>query len=180
MSWVLGRHPGEHDVALFAGGELGPLGRWRIEGHLEGCARCRQAVAEFFELRSRVIDLGELPAIDWIDLADRIHRRAETARERPRPVVRWRPAWAGAAALVLLVAAGWYVNRTLQATPVVVSLDGSAGAVELRVGNGQILTLLHDAQKETPVSWRVSAGAVSARYLDAGTGQITVNHVYAP
>ena len=173
------RHPSEGKLALFAGGELGPLARWRIEGHLNGCSRCRQAVHEFFELRSRVIDLAELPHVDWAGLAAGIHRRrAAGEREKARPAPLWRPAWGAALALLVLMAVGVYVSRR-QATPAGAVLDASAGAVELRVGSGQVLTLMNAAQAETQVHWRVSADAVSARYLDRETGNITVNNVYA-
>ena len=181
------RHPEETDLALFAGGELGPLARWRIEGHLNGCAPCRQAVGEFFEQRSRVMDLGELPALDWGVMAAQIHRRAERQRESSRlsfrAIALWRPAWGLAVTLLVLLGSGIYVTyqhglpgRTGAGA---VRLDATARAVELRVGERQVLTLMNTAQKETQVQWRVSADAVSARYLDADTGNITVNNVYA-
>ena len=179
MSAFFFRHPGENDLALFAGGELGPMARWRIEGHLGECARCREAVTEFFELRSRVMDLAEAPQADWSTMSAAIHRRLDAERARPAPVWVGRPAWAGAAALVILVAAGLYVNYAMQTPAGRVSLDATAGSVELRVGDQQVLTLLSAPRQETQVSWRVSAGAVSARYVDADTGNITVNNVYA-
>jgi hypothetical protein len=174
--WFL-RHPRETDLALFAGGELGPLARWRIEGHVGGCSSCRQAVSEFFEMRSKVMDLGDLPHVDWEALAVGIQQR--TARERrqaQRTPAAWRPAWGPALALLLLVAAGAYLVQQNSA-PVTV-LDASAGAVELRLGQGQAFTLMSDAPEPTEVSWRVSADGASARYVDGETGQITINHVY--
>ncbi|MBI3667243.1 MAG: zf-HC2 domain-containing protein [Acidobacteria bacterium] len=186
MSTLFLRHPEETDLALFAGGELGPLARWRIEGHLSGCAACRQAVGEFFELRSRAMDLAELPALDWSQIAARIHRRVEQERESSRSSFRgltlWRPAWSLALALLVLLGSGAYVTyqRVLpgRAGSGAVQLDATADAVELRVGERQVLTLMNTAQNETQVHRRVSADAVSARYLDADTGNITVNNVY--
>src|SRR5262249_43648154 len=58
-------HPKEENLALFAGGELGPLARWRIEQHLEKCSSCQDVVADFFHLHSSVTELAELPQIDW-------------------------------------------------------------------------------------------------------------------
>jgi len=179
MSTLFFRHPGEADLALFAGGELGPLARWRIEGHLSRCAPCRKVVCEFFELRSKVIDLAELPPIDWAQLAARIHRQAEGAGESSAPATMLRPAWGAVAALLVLIAAGLYLINPFPKPAGPVRLDASAGGVELRVGDRQVLTLLNTSEKETQVSWRVSADAVSARYLDASTGLITVNNVYA-
>ncbi len=176
MSALFLRHPGENDLALFAGGELGPLGRWRIEGHLNGCARCRQLVTEFFEVRGEAMDLAELPPLDWSAMAQGIQRRLE--QERGKPVAwAWRPAWGLAAAVVVLVIAGVWLNWSKPSGGV--WLDASATAVELRVGDRPVLTLMNTAREETPVNWRVSADAASARYLDADTGNITVNNVYA-
>ena len=179
MSTLFLRHPGETDLALFAGGELGPVARWRIEGHLDRCDHCRQAVGEFFELRSRVMDLGELPHLDWAEMAANIHRRAAEHRQHSR---RWsllgRPSWAPALALLTLLAAAGYLSWRF-AAPAGAVLDASAGGVELRVSNDQVLTLLNAAQKETPVNLRVGADAVSARYVDRETGNVTVTNVYA-
>jgi predicted anti-sigma-YlaC factor YlaD len=183
MSTFFLRHPAETDLALFAGGELGPVARWRIEGHLGGCARCRQAVSEFFELRSQVMNLAELPPLDWAGLAAGIQRRLESRRQRPWAPVVWRPAWGAALALFALVVAGTYLSYRYRAPGLaqagVVSLGATADSVELRVGDHQVLTLLNLPQKETQVNRRVSADAVSARYLDADTGNITINNVYA-
>lgn len=176
--WFL-RHPEETDLALFAGGELGPLGRWRIEGHLSGCAECREVVSEFFELRSRAMDLGNLPHVDWSAMAAGIHQRLEAARLEPRAAARaWRPVWAAAAAVVVLAVAGLVVSLQPSAAPGPV-LDASAGAVEWRMGRDQVLTLMNTSPAESQVSWRISADGASARYVDRETGQITVNHVYA-
>lgn len=177
MTTLFVRHPDEADLALFAGGELGPVSRWRIESHVSGCAHCRQAVSEFFELRSRVMDLAELPAIDWSGMAGQIRQRVEQERAAPRTVTLWRPAWGAALALLALMVAGAYVAR--QASPQPVSMAASASSVSLRVGNNQVLTFENPAQSGAQVNWRVSADAVSARYVDPDTGNITVNNVYS-
>ena len=65
-------HPRETDLALFAGGELGPLARWRIERHLDKCARCQEDVSDFFHLQGDLDDLAETPSVDWQALAHRI------------------------------------------------------------------------------------------------------------
>ena len=185
MSSLFWRHPSEADLALFAGGELGPLPRWRIEGHLHNCGECRRTVGEFFEMRSRVMDLAELPQLDWAALASSIHQQVEMSRataEGPGRAAppRLRPVWASALALASMLVLGAYVTYRYGAPPAAsaVSLNASAGSVELRVGNQQVLTLNNAGQKDEQVNWRVSADAVSARYLDADTGNITVNNVY--
>lgn len=177
MSLLFLRHPGEPDLALFAGGELGPLARWRIERHLSACEECREAVSEFFEVRSQVMDLGEMPAVEWGALAATIRARAAVERREPQRWLAARPAWALALALVALAVAGAY--NLLQPAGGGVWLDASAQAVEVRVGDQQSLTLVSAPREETSVNWRVTADAASARYVDTNTGYITVNNVYA-
>ncbi len=38
------KHPGEMELALFAGNDLGFLARWRVAVHLRTCADCRYEV----------------------------------------------------------------------------------------------------------------------------------------
>ena len=73
-------HPNDHDLALFAGGELGPVARWRIEKHLQNCSHCAEAVADFFHLQSELGELSELPNVDWTTQAQMILDRAERSR----------------------------------------------------------------------------------------------------
>jgi hypothetical protein len=77
MSLLFIGHPKETDLALFAGGELGPLARWRIERHLQQCNGCQDAVADFFHLQSEVSALAETPAVDWKALAHNIAVRVQ-------------------------------------------------------------------------------------------------------
>jgi|GEM_PF-2474621 len=91
-------HPKETDLALFAGGELGPLSRWRIERHIEGCAECEALVAEYFHLSEELQPLAEVPDLNWDAMARGIERRL--AAEEPAEAVRGRvPAMAWAAGL---------------------------------------------------------------------------------
>ena len=79
-------HPRETDLALFAGGELGPLARWRIERHLDKCARCQEDVSDFFHLQGDLNDLAELPAVDWQALAHSIKVAAAQAEPETEAV----------------------------------------------------------------------------------------------
>ena len=128
-----------------------------------------------------MIDLGELPQVDWAGMSAAIRRRAAAERREVRPwPVRLRPSWAPALALLVLLALGGYISRRYgppASEPV--SLGASAQGVELRMGNQQVLTFMPAPQNATQVNWRVSADAVSARYVDAHTGNITVNNVYS-
>lgn len=86
MSLLYWGHPAETSLALFAGGELGPLSRWRIEKHLQNCASCQHIVADFFHLQSDLSELSFLPALDWDAMASEIRERAaETAPSEPAP-----------------------------------------------------------------------------------------------
>ncbi len=89
MSLLFIGHPSEADLALFAGGELGPLARWRIEKHLTGCDRCRETVADFFHLQSEISELSDLPSLDWSALAGRVKLAVADAQSSPRREPRW-------------------------------------------------------------------------------------------
>lgn len=99
MSLFYVGHPGETDLALFAGGESGPLSRWRIEKHLQSCEPCRTAVADFFHLQGDLEELSELPSpVDWEGMSLRIRKAVAEAGETQSEPVRGRffpkpPAW---------------------------------------------------------------------------------------
>ena len=89
MSLLFIGHPSEADLALFAGGELGPLARWRIEKHLTDCDGCRETVSDFFHLQSEISELSDLPSLDWSALAGRIKLAVADAQSAPRREQRW-------------------------------------------------------------------------------------------
>jgi hypothetical protein len=124
-AWFVG-HPSEADLALFAGGEAGPLSRWRVERHLETCPECKRTVAEFFRLRDRIGPLHELPDIDWIRFAEvvelRISEDSIRAPWRPPPSLRW--AWP-AVAVATIVLASVLVKRQEPAEAPVADIPAS-------------------------------------------------------
>lgn len=83
------KHPSEEDLALFAGGELGLLSRWRIEKHLTECNQCHTIVLDFFHLQSEVNELSVLPSVDWATLANRIMLGLADAQSVSRHEPRW-------------------------------------------------------------------------------------------
>lgn len=85
MSVLFLHHPNETDLALFAGGELGPLARWRIERHIQTCAECEDAVADFFHLQGDISELAELPPLDWAALSLNVRQAVAQARTKPVP-----------------------------------------------------------------------------------------------
>src|SRR5215472_4649470 len=62
-------HPTKATLALHAGGDLGPIARWRTERHIARCERCRDEFAAFAEMRGIAPDLGEIPEVPWTRLA---------------------------------------------------------------------------------------------------------------
>ena len=108
MSALFIGHPKEAELALFAGGELGPLSRWRIERHLERCPRCAEEAAEYFRLQEQLSVLAELPEVDWSALANRIERGAAAPAAlpaAPNRALTWR--LAAALGCLLAVALAW-------------------------------------------------------------------------
>ena len=91
MSFFFLHHPTEADLALFAGGEAGPLARWRIERHLDRCGSCGDVVADFFHLQSDLGEIAEVPQLDWNAFARRIKAAAAQAES---PAVEARPSGA--------------------------------------------------------------------------------------
>jgi len=63
------KHPTQATLALHAGGDLGPVARWRTERHIARCERCREEFAAFAEMRDIAADLGEIPEVPWSRLA---------------------------------------------------------------------------------------------------------------
>lgn len=112
MSVLFLHHPKETDLALFAGGELGPLARWRIERHIQTCADCEDAVADFFHLQGDVSELAELPPVDWAALSLNVREAVAEARIKPQPIsgggwqrpLVWRAGLASAALFCTFVA----------------------------------------------------------------------------
>ncbi len=81
-------HPRETHLALFAGGELGPVARWRIERHLQNCEPCQTTVSDFFHLQGDLTELSNLPSsVDWDMMALRIREAvAEAGETQTEPV----------------------------------------------------------------------------------------------
>jgi hypothetical protein len=65
-------HPGEIQLALFAGGDLGRWNRWRVARHVGQCARCANEVQALRLASAQVRDAaGDLPPdLNWNRLAE--------------------------------------------------------------------------------------------------------------
>jgi hypothetical protein len=187
------KHPGEGELALYAGGELGWWGRFRIARHLAGCERCARQVQEFQSVREFLGDTGEeLPlGVHWHALGSEMKANirvglaagrcvGEAAPERVR--VPWRtPALALPVLLVVLV--GWILQslpppHLRPATPAssALVLDASQAGIGAEQ-NGRGFRLLHPRAEN--VVFGVRGESVRSRYVDGETGQVTISHVYA-
>lgn len=188
-------HPSAPDLALYSGGDLGLLERWRVRQHLGSCTRCRHEVDGYRTASAELVqDAAVLPAgLNWDRLAAEmtanIHVGLEAAEcVAPARSFGFRPVWRAAlvmTAMFLVVATAWFLNPPSQSPHY--GMRGTAG-IELRntsTGlelneNGSVFVLLHGRgiQAQRPII-SSQPGALRARMVDAETGQITINHVYA-
>ena len=65
------RHPSEIELALFAGGDLGFLDRWRVRNHVRQCDGCRSEVEAYRYGREKIRGLAEeMPeGVNWARLS---------------------------------------------------------------------------------------------------------------
>ena len=104
------RHPGEIELVLFAGGDLGVLNRWRVGNHVRQCEGCRSEVEAYRYGREKIRDLSnEMPeGVNWTRLSQEMTgniRVGLAAGECVGPVRSYRPSALGWHALAVLSAA---------------------------------------------------------------------------
>ena len=189
------KHPGEQDLALHAGRDLGMLAAWRVGRHVARCEQCRQSVAAYAAFGPDSPKWSELPAdLDWDRLAMEMKANIRLGLEAgecvgPAPAlpsvftgVHTLFAYAGA---ILLAVAGLVLQRP---APMVTSLENTApensvvfamngNGIEMKQG-GRAIGLR--SGRAMDITYSASArGAVGARYVDADTGYVTVINVNA-
>lgn len=192
------KHPSEATLALFAGRDLGWFLRRRTSRHLARCAECRRHADRFAALRADATELGELPGIPWNRLAVEMKANIRLGLAAGECVGAVPPARSGlhlfgnARAVVayalatLLIVAGVWIEHPAPPAAAVGSQDDTVvsvaeNGIELKEG-GQSLRLLHARGDKDYVNVTYSAGAqgaMRARYVDPGTGYVTINSVYA-
>jgi anti-sigma factor RsiW len=185
------KHPGQAILALHAGGDLGPLARWRTERHLAKCDECRAEVARFRWAEAILPELAEIPEVPWNRLAAEMKANirlgvaaGECVRGGEAPLwgtplfTRTRAAVAFAGVVVLM-----FTGLVLEyPAPVAPRFDGvvvqtTAHGIQVREG-GRALRLLQPGAQD--VQYSVGAqGVLRARYVDPETGYVTINNVYA-
>jgi anti-sigma factor RsiW len=190
-------HPDQATLALHAGGDLGPIARWRTSRHIAHCDRCREDVAAFAGMIEILPELGEMPEIPWSSLSAEMKaniRLGLAAGEcvRPGEVALRTSLFSGARAAVALASvAALLVTGLMIEHPVSrpnfprfgsrmvesgIVLESTKDGIE--VGHGrQALQLRHAGANG--VTYSVGAeGSIGARYLDPKTGYVTINSVY--
>jgi hypothetical protein len=186
------RHPAEVVLALYAGGELGLLERWRASGHIGRCADCRRSVEAFRAARESVRgSASAMPAdVNWASLAAEIKANIRVGLAAGECVgevesLPARAGWKTAIALVpvtLVVLAGVWLQRSQPSNPASsrpegIVLEATSQGIELRQGEGILAVRNTHASS---VTYSVSAeGTLGARYVDSETGYVTIAHVYA-
>ncbi len=186
------KHPSEATLALYAGRDLGFLARWRIRRHLDRCEQCRSEVDAFDEVRAVLPELGELPDVHWNRLAAEMKANIRLGLEAGSCVgtvtAPPRQPWFGGRAIVAyasiaaLMCAGVLLERPAP-HPTVASDDGvvlqaTGNGIELKDGT-QALSLRHGGSQDVTFITVGAQGSVRARYVDAETGYVTINNVYA-
>lgn len=191
------KHPTEQELALFAGGDLRWWERLRVGSHLSRCEACRGEVARTELAVSVLADAAAAlpPGLDWQRLAPQLHGNVRVGLAAARCVtpalpaqrLGWKPALAMTCVTGLLVSAWWLrvperghapVQQVVRTAAIVMpaAVDGRTG-VELQTSGGS-LTLL-TPRAASPAVYTSTPGSLRARYVDADTGQVTINNVYA-
>jgi len=182
-------HPNQERLALFASGDLGRLTRWTVERHLHRCADCRRDVSDFSELRSELSQSLELPELRWSQLGPEMKANirlglaaGECVGPRPASHLVLSPrVLAACASLLLLVAASLLLERPMPSVNEArhvqegAILEASGSGIQVKEG-GQALMLLNSRAHDVNVM--ASGGTMRARYVDADTGNVTINNVY--
>jgi hypothetical protein len=182
------RHPNQAALALHAGGDLGAVGRWRIERHLSGCEQCRSEIAEYQRIRSVMPDLAEPLEIHWNRLAAEMKANirlglaaGECVRGASLPEVRGRMtgfrAVVAFASMVALIAAGVTLERPIAAEPQGIVAEASPGGAGIQLREGRQSLRLLDSGAANVTYTAGAHGSMEARYVDRQTGYITVNAI---
>lgn len=183
-------HPDQVTLALHAGGDLGPIARWRINRHIAHCERCRDEAAAFAGITEILPGLAEMPEVPWSGLSAEMKANirlglaaGECVRAEDKPLRHWLCSGARAAVAVASVLALVVTGLVLEhpgpgpATVDGVVVQSTRDGIQVREGD-RSLQLMHPSAQ--PVTYSVGAqGSMRARYVDPETGYVTINNVYA-
>lgn len=185
------KHPGEHDLALLAGGEARRVRRFYLDRHLRNCEDCQEKLAEFRDLREQLAKV-EMPDMDWNFLAGEMRGNIRVGLEAgacvrtpalsgswaPRVTVAAPRLTVAVASLLVVVGASFFLtnsglhpSRVEAASPV---LEATGSGIEFRKGKDSFSLL--DRQGVRADQTMSAQGVIEERYIE--TGSVTINNVY--
>ena len=185
-------HPNEMQLSLFAGGDVNLLDRVRTGLHLRGCERCRAAVESLQRGRAELRRAAdELPAdLNWERLAAEMTGNIRVGLAAGECVASVpgksdRLGWRAAAVLAsgtALIMTAWWLNippsTHTTANGNCVRLAATDSGIEMKQNGGSLELLNQNAGSGSTV-FVSTPGSLRARYVNAKTGQMTINNVYA-
>jgi hypothetical protein len=198
-------HPGPAALALFSCGDLPWRQMWRLRRHVRGCDQCERQVAEFRAAKSELKREAQTETLtgfeaitDWSvlerEMLGNIAVGVAAARcvdnvRRGRSFLIKATVLAG---LTTLFVAGWITHIPKEETihlaaslrqiigldrpPIIgTQLKTTPDGIAVRA-QGATLTILHPPSAVISVS---GPSAMSARYVDEDSGEVTITKVYA-
>ena len=183
----MSKHPSEANLALLAGGELGPWRRWSVARHVAGCAECQLEVAEFSSQREQVRGMAEMPEVSWNSLAAEMRANIRVGLEAGECVTGRLAVHRGfslrgavaCASLAMLLLVGFLIEqpvpRAAEVKTAEAVLETNGSGIQVREGS-QTMMLLNASTRN--VQYQAGGSTMGARYVNADTGQVTINNVY--
>jgi anti-sigma factor RsiW len=194
------KHPGEIQLALFAGGDLGLMERLRVRKHVRDCEGCRSEVEALRSATGQLREVAEnLPdGVNWTRLSQEMTGNIRVGlaagecvgpepRERRRSLG-WHAAAVMAAAFVIGIGGMLWKMPPRQVQPLPgnharttaaqegVMIEASQSSIDL-TANGSTMSFLNAHSDSAAVSVSMQ-GSARAQYVDSDTGQVTINKVY--
>ncbi len=204
MKPVASEHPSLEILSLYSAGDLPFVLRFRIGRHVRGCAACEQHVLSLQSARSELrreasgeVLTGFEAIADWHLLENEMLGNIRVGVAASRCIenvgrtrrVGFRLAWFGG--MAALFVAGWVARVPNEDTLRIFGAFRHAVGLESTPFNGTILrstpdgisvraqgatlTILHPQSAVISMS---GTAAVTARYVDDDTGQVTITNVY--
>ena len=186
------KHPSEATLALHAGGDLGPIARWRTERHLRQCESCQDEILAYQEVRRMVVDLSAMPEVPWARLSAEMQANirlglaaGECVRETDPHESGWMRFTAfrtavAAASVAILIGASLLIERPARriAEPRdnQVVLKAARDGVQLSAGN-ELVDLKHDSNGASLGYLANAQGSMQNTSVDPLTGDVTVTGV---
>jgi len=176
-------------LALHSSGDLGWFAGWKTERHVERCARCREEVASFRDMRELLPELTELPEVPWNRIAAEMRANIrlglaagecvrESAEVEPSPLFNKARATLAFAGVFTLLVAGLVLERPTPSAmgPVQPTVQAISNGIEMRAGD-QGFGLMHAGARDV-INTVSATGSMGARYMDPQTGLVTMTKVY--